>query len=320
MVRLGNKQSNPSPVKGPARLDPYNHVTATVLQHAVQIAEEADVAALFIYAEALADRGWTPPASLADRVYYITKPSQKSKTPPAKDHQAIMVPEVSLGRMDQVKIAVLSALARGLLKRGDTIACVTGAAQSGELDTVVILEIDKEFDLFFLDNTNLHLPPDVSSSVLDKVVSLATEIAEQGREGVPRGTILVVGDTDRVLSFSKQLIMNPFRGYPEQERNILDPSLDETVKELATIDGAFIIRGDGIIETAGAYLRFPSGSDPNLPPGLGARHQAAAGITAVTRAIAVAISESTGVVSIFRNGVMLMELERPHTSGSTKRA
>jgi DNA integrity scanning protein DisA with diadenylate cyclase activity len=131
--------------------------------------------------------------------------------------------------------------------------------------------------------------------------------------------IHVVGDTDRVLSFSKQLIMNPLKGYPEEERNILDPSLDETVKELSALDGAFIIRGDGVIETAGAYLRITSGADLNLPAGLGARHQAAAGISAVTRAIAVTVSQSTGIVSIFRNGIMVMEIERPHGIPSVRR-
>lgn len=312
MVSSGNRQSTrtASRNQAKARLEPYKHVTATMLQHGAQIAEEAGVSAMFVYAEALAEQPWTPPESL--RIFYVIKPSQRKKIRIPAGKQVIQVPEISLGRMDQVKMAVLSALSRGLLTRGDTIACVTGAAQSGELDTVVVLQIDKEFDLFFLDNVSLRLPPDVNPAVLDKAVNLATEMAAEGREGVSRGTILVVGDTDRVLSFSRQLIMNPFKGYPEDERNILDTALDETIKELAAIDGAFVIRGDGVIETAGTYLRFTSGSDPNLPPGLGTRHQAAAGITAVTRAIAVTVSQSTGAVSVFRGGIMLMEVERRH--------
>ncbi len=314
MVRLSDNKPDPAAPQGRDQIQRVssNHITTTMLEHVGAIAEQAQASALFIYAEGLPDEHWAPPASLADRVFYVTKPSQQGKKPAAPyGHQVIQVPQISLGRMDQVKIAILAALSRGLLKRGDTIACLTGAAKSGELDTVVVLQIDKEFDLFFLENTSLRLPPDVNPGVLDKVIGLATEIAAQGREGSARGTILVVGDTDRVLSFTKQMIMNPFKGYPEDERNLLDPSLDETVKELASIDGAFVVRGDGVIETAGAYLKFTSGSDPNLPPGLGARHQAAAGITAVTRAIAVTVSESTGAVSIFRNGIMLMEIEPP---------
>ena len=75
----------------------------------------------------------------------------------------------------------------------------------------------------------------------------------------------------------------------------------------------------GVIETAGAYLRITSGADLNLPAGLGARHQAAAGISAVTRAIAVTVSQSTGIVSIFRNGILVMEIERPHGTPSVRR-
>lgn len=293
-----------------ARPEPYVRLTTTMLDHAAHIVQESNLSALFIYAETMTDHEWAPPESLRDRVFYAVKPSLRNKGTFPADRQVIEVPEIDLGRLEQAKIAILAAMSHGLLKRGQTIACVAGASQSGELDTIFVLQIDRELDLFFLDDTNLHLPPDIGPGVLDKVVALAMEMASEGREGRSRGTILVVGDTDRVLAYSRQLIMNPFNGYAQDERNILDPSLDETVKELAAIDGAFVIRGDGAIDTAGTYLQFPSGPDPKLPPGLGARHHAAAGITAVTTAIAVTVSQSTGTVSIFRSGLMLMEIER----------
>jgi DNA integrity scanning protein DisA with diadenylate cyclase activity len=302
----------------PVGSEQFTPITAAVLKHAGMIAQEANASALFIYAEALAGREWTAPEFLNGRVFYVLRPSER-KGDFLPGHQVIEVPDIRLSRMDQIKIAVLNAMSRGLLSRSDVIACLTGAPGSGELDTIAIIEVAKEFDLFFLDNTNLRLPPDVNPGVLDKVVSLATELASEGREGHSRGTILVVGDTDRALSFTKQLIMNPLKGYPDEERNILDPSLDETVKELSALDGAFIIRGDGAIETAGAYLRITSSADLNLPAGLGARHQAAAGITAVTRSIAVTVSQSTGIVSIFRNGILIMEIERPQSTPSVRR-
>ncbi len=44
-----------------------------------------------------------------------------------------------------------------------------------------------------------------------------------------------------------------------------------------------------------------------LPPGLGSRHIAAAGgITRLTRAISITLSES-GTIRIFKNGLMLLE-------------
>ncbi len=322
MVRMGDRKSLPaaSDVVGRAKpVEPFSPITAAILTHAGAIAADAGASALFVYAEALAGGQWSAPDFLDGRVFYVVRSSQKNLDF-LPGHQVIEVPDIRLSRMDQIKIAVLGALSRGLLSRGDVIVCLTGAAGSGQLDTVAVIEVAKEFDLFFLDNTSLRLPPDVNPGVLDKVVNLATELASEGREGHSRGTILVVGDTDRVLSLSRQLIMNPLKGYADEERNVLDPSLDETVKELAALDGAFIIRGDGVIETAGAYLRIASGADPNLPAGLGARHQAAAGITAVTRAIAVTVSQSTGNVSIFRDGVMVMEIERPHETPEVRPA
>ncbi len=106
------------------------------------------------------------------------------------------------------------------------------------------------------------------------------------------------------------MVINPFRGYGEEEKSILDPSLEETVKEFSTIDGAFIVRGDGVIMSAGTFLR-PERAAPNLPSGLGARHTAAAALSASTSCVAVVVSQSTGSVSLFKGGGLVMSLEKP---------
>jgi diadenylate cyclase len=123
----------------------------------------------------------------------------------------------------------------------------------------------------------------------------------RGREGKPVGAIFVLGDYAKVLTKSRQLIINPFKGYPRQQRSILDPVLDETIKEFAKIDGAFLISGDGVIESAGTFIAGQPESASHRP-GLGSRHAAALGITAVTASIAVVISESTRKISVFQNG------------------
>ena len=116
------------------------------------------------------------------------------------------------------------------------------------------------------------------------MLTLAGELGVEGREGRPVGTLFVIGDSDRVLAQSHQLVINPFHGYPENERNILDPRLEETIKEFSAIDGAFIVRGDGVILAAGRYLAPRGKLDPPLPHGLGTRHEAAASITAMSQA------------------------------------
>jgi len=106
------------------------------------------------------------------------------------------------------------------------------------------------------------------------------------------------------------MVINPFQGYPEEERNILlDPRLKETVKEFSSIDGAFIFREDGVILAAGRYLDA-SGESIEIPLGLGSHHRAAAGITRLTDALAIVISEETGEVRIFHRGKIFVEIEK----------
>jgi diadenylate cyclase len=139
------------------------------------------------------------------------------------------------------------------------------------------------------------------------VLSLALQLGQHGREGRKVGALLVVGDHRHVLEQSEQMILNPFKGYSEKERNILDDTMTETVKEYSSLDGAFIIHGTGVIETAGARLK--AGLSEGLPSGLGSRHAAAAGITLSTRSIAVTVSQSDGTVRVWRLGSMVASFE-----------
>jgi DNA integrity scanning protein DisA with diadenylate cyclase activity len=121
--------------------------------------------------------------------------------------------------------------------------------------------------------------------------------------------LFVLGDSERVLDQSRSLVLNPFEGHPESERNILDPNLEETVKEFVALDGAFVVRGDGVVLTAGTQL-LPSAPCSPLPSGLGTRHAAAAGITACSNAVALCVSQSTGTVTVFRSGKLITDLHR----------
>ena len=64
-------------------------------------------------------------------------------------------------------------------------------------------------------------------------------------------------------------------------------------------DGAMIIRGERIL-AAGCVL--PLSENEALPKELGTRHRAGIGITEVTDAIALIVSEETGAVSVAMNG------------------
>jgi DNA integrity scanning protein DisA with diadenylate cyclase activity/mannitol/fructose-specific phosphotransferase system IIA component (Ntr-type) len=280
-----------------------------VLASALSMSREMKAASVVVFADAMTDDKFLDLLPPKERVIVVTSDKTRFEPDDKRFSALVQAPPFSTTRTGQIKIGILLALSRKLIKKSDKVVCVSGNGGSGVFDTVVTLDVAKEYELF-LTTRQAILPPDVRHEVLERLLGLAGEIALEGREGRPTGTIFVVGDTNSVNAYVRQLIINPFRGYSETERSILDPALAETIKEFAAIDGAFVITGDGVVLSAGSYLRPPEDGD-GLPSGLGARHAAAAGITASTNALAVAISESTGMVSMFKDGKILMTLSKP---------
>ena len=152
------------------------------------------------------------------------------------------------------------------------------------------------------------LDTQVPLETLRAVVEVAVEIAAEGREGKPVGTVFVVGDTRKVLKMSRALCFNPFRGYPKQERDVRDPEVRAQIKEIAQMDGGILIHRDGICEAACVEVN-PGPQDITLSKGFGTRHAAAAGISKATRAIAVVVSQGTGMVRIFQHGDVVLTIE-----------
>lgn len=141
--------------------------------------------------------------------------------------------------------------------------------------------------------------------VIEKILELATDIAREGRERGHVGALFVIGDTERVLAMSRQIVINPFKGHTEDDRNLLTGDTWETAKEFSQIDGAFVVTEKGIIEAAGRYIEV---KDPvSLPSGFGGRHLAAAHVTKETKAIAATVSE-TGVIRVFKDGDILIRI------------
>ena len=146
----------------------------------------------------------------------------------------------------------------------------------------------------------------VNPDTLEAVLSLAVEIAREGREGRKIGTLFVVGDTDAVLAHSRPLVLDPLHGHPDAVRRVADPAFRETVKELAQLDGGFIVTNDGVAVSAARYIDASS-DGVDLPLGLGSRHMAGASITLRTGAVAVVASESS-VVRMFDRGEIVAEI------------
>jgi len=145
-----------------------------------------------------------------------------------------------------------------------------------------------------------------AADVLEQTVQLAVELAREGREGRKVGTLFVVSDEKEVLKRSRPMILDPLYGHSADKKKIRDPDMRETIKELAQLDGAFIVSGDGVVISAARYINASS-RRIELPLGLGSRHVAAASISRDTQAVAVVVSQSS-IVRVFNEGKLIAEI------------
>jgi hypothetical protein len=291
-----------------------NTLSLRLLEHANALAKEIGAKAVVIYADAL--EGDSDVCEVLSTIQIPTILFTRAREPPAVAQAGaptwIRVEGVHTTRTGQARLALLICVARGVLRRGDRVVCLTGPDGSNRIDTAMVLDLGTEPELFAALG-DLDLGGDYSAEVFERVLWLTSRIAAEGREGRPIGTIFVLGDSAEVLAQSRQLVLNPLQGHPESGRNILSQVLEETLKEFATIDGAFIVRGDGVVLAAGVQLQASSSKPLDLPAGLGTRHAAAAAITGSTSAVAFAISQSTRTVTVFKSGRILTQIQ--HSEG-----
>jgi DNA integrity scanning protein DisA with diadenylate cyclase activity len=146
----------------------------------------------------------------------------------------------------------------------------------------------------------------INVEILESVLYLAVEIAREGREGRKIGTLMTVGDEANVIAHSRPLILDPLYGHADEKKLVTLPDVRETVKELAQLDGAFVISNAGVVISAARYIDVLS-DGVTVSLGLGSRHMAAASISKHTDTVAVVVSESS-MVRVFDDGVAVSEI------------
>lgn len=212
--------------------------------------------------------------------------------------------KVMSGSIVPIKELLMEAINKKFIQKGDRIVCVEDESLGmGYKGLLFVFDVDQ----VFFDISNLNLASNVNPEVMEAIINLSLEMAKEGREGRKIGTSFIIGKKEEIAPFIKQMIINPFSGYPEEFRKITDPNIKETIKNFAQLDGVFIIDDAGTIITAGAYLNVDV-TAADLPAGYGTRHRCSAAITKTTNSVAVVISESGGLISIFKNGRLAMKL------------
>lgn len=208
---------------------------------------------------------------------------------------------------NQLTQAVLVSVAAERLQPGSAVVALYRAFDTEDIDTISTIRLTER--LGRLTSRDLKkLETKVPLETLKMVVDLAVEIGRDGREGKPVGTMFVVGDHRKVLEDSRPGGFDFVRGYTRKDRNIFDHRVREGIKEIAQLDGMFVISADGTVE-ASARIIDTSPVEITMTTGLGSRHFAGAAISKNSKAIAVVISQTSGTVRIFQNGEVVLRIE-----------
>ncbi|MFM7038715.1 MAG: DNA integrity scanning protein DisA nucleotide-binding domain protein [Planctomycetaceae bacterium] len=278
-----------------------------LLLAAARLTQDVEAAALVVIAEQPLEFAKLRPADASFRVIVASDQKDVLEAAKREDVDVISIQHEPQTRQFQVSQVLLEAIADELLQTGDVAVVVYSAFEKDVCDTATVVHLAEQ--LSRLTSRDLQrLETKVPLETLRIVVDLACEIGREGREGKPVGTLFVVGNHRKVMELSTEQVHDPFRGYPRSERSIRNPRVRESIKELAQIDGAFVISSDGIAIAAGRHLRA-SADGLTLSKGLGSRHWAAAEISRAAGAIAIAVSESTGTVRVFQDGRIVLRIE-----------
>jgi diadenylate cyclase len=213
---------------------------------------------------------------------------------------------------ERMSLALLEAIASERLRSGAHVVALYNGIDVEDnapepIDSLSVIHLGEHLERLTAQDLR-RLDTQVPLETLRAVVDLATEIGREGREGKPVGTMFVVGETAKVMKMARPINFNPFRGYSPKERDVRDRKVREQIKDIAQLEGAIIIRRDAIAVAACMYIDAPA-EGITLSKGLGTRHWAAAAISKHTKAVAVAVSQSSGTVRLFQDGQVVLHIE-----------
>jgi hypothetical protein len=286
-----------------------NRESKILVEHCFDIARQLGISKLLVFAESVTDRKSIMKYQDSETIIWLTRKETDIVEEPSKRRHVIELPTQDLSRRDQFQIGLLLAVLNEFIDVDETVLCMTGLVGSLRLDNVLITNLRRD-NKWFRKHAFEDIPKDIlCSREFLRILDIALRFAEQGREGKPIGTTFVLGKHQELQPYIKQLILNPCKGHKKSIRNIHNPEFMETLRELSTLDGAFLVSTRGVVERAATYLNPPSSKGKaTIPKGTGARHASAAAITSVTDALAIVVSESSSSVTAFYDGSPILEM------------
>ena len=136
-------------------------LTRSLVRHAHAIAREVGARVIMLYADVVEeDRDLSDLIQDVDfRVILVSRHAEFS-VPRGWDElcSVVRVPDIMMTRAGQIKVATLVAAASSLVQIGDRILCLTGIDGSGTIDTIIVLDMGTEIEMFS-DSAADPLPP-----------------------------------------------------------------------------------------------------------------------------------------------------------------
>lgn len=285
----------------------FNEQFASIYELAVSLSKQVDADVLLVMLDGPTD--WKELSKRAGREKILAAADTAEALEGAKEAglETIVLGMHEAPVFEKLTHALLEGVANEILEPNSEVIAVYSGFEADAIDSISFIRLDEHLGRLTARDLR-QIETSVPLETLKVVVDLAVEIGREGREGKPVGTMFVVGDTRKVISLSHPAGFDPVRGYSRKERSLPDPRVREAIKEIAPLDGAFLVAPDGTVERA-CQIVDADHVNLTLSKGLGSRHWAAAAISKSTNAIAVVVSESNGTVRLFKDGEVILRVE-----------
>lgn len=280
---------------------------ATVVELAVRLSQAAESDAILVMLDGPTDWEQLKALAGAERILVAASSAEAIAGASEAGLKTVLLEMHDAPVFERLAQALLESVADEILAPSANVVAIYSGFEPGSIDSISFIRLDEHLGRLTARDLR-QIETNVPLDTLKAVVDLAVEIGREGREGKPVGTMFVVGDTRRVLAHSHPAGFDAVKGHSRKDRNVHDPRACESIKEVAQLDGAFIVAPDGTVEKACQIVNAPY-ENLTLSKGLGSRHWAAAAISKCTAAIAVVVSQSTGTVRIFMKGEVILRVE-----------
>src|SRR3954454_1252334 len=206
--------------------------TLALLQAARQLAHQLPADAVLLLTAT--DLDWEAVLGELDGCRLLVAAEDRKLTHKLKAHPDLTVLDIDPGptpTQERMSLALLEAVRSDKLRQGaDVIALYNGIDVGQEkaesVDSLSVIHLGEHLERLTAQDLR-NLDTQVPLETLRAVIDLALEVGREGREGHPVGTMFVVGDTRKVMTMSRPMNFNPFRGYSSAEKDIRNRSVRE---------------------------------------------------------------------------------------------